>query len=182
VVPLKSGLNPDPVAREKTARWARASRTIAAMEEPWPPPAVAPPTDEAAARAARRGWALILFLVALASGGLTFALLQVEGFVAISGQRAVARVSRCDASPKGSCFVVVQTPTGVTLDTDAEMPKRASKGDELRVRYRSGKAVPDTPWGRIRPLLLVGIFGAVSVAALVGTVVSAFGRGSHSRS
>jgi hypothetical protein len=70
----------------------------------------------------------------------------------------------------------------VTLDTDAEMPKRASKGDELRVRYRSGKAVPDTPWGRIRPLLLVGIFGAVSVAALVGTVVSAFGRGSHSRS
>lgn len=151
------------------------------MDESWPPPAVGPPTDEAAKREARRGSALFLFVIALASGGLTFALLQVEGLAAISGQRAVARVSRCDPSLKGSCFAVVQTPTGVTLDTDAEMPKSgASKGDELRVRYRSGNAVPDTPWGRLRPLLLVGFFGAISVAALVGTVVSAFGRGSRS--
>ena len=150
------------------------------MDESWPPPAVGPPTDEAAARNARWGSALVLFLVAVASGGLTFAVLQVEGLVAISGQRAVAVVSRCDTSPKGSCFVVVRTPTGVTLDTNAEMPKRASKGGELRVRYRSGKAVPDTPWGRIRPLVLVGLFGAVSVVALVWAVVSAFGRGSRS--
>ena len=122
----------------------------------------------------------MLLLVALASGGLTFALLQVEALAAISGQRAIARVSRCDPSPKGSCFVTVQTPSGVTLDRNAEMPKRASKGAELRVRYRSGTAVPDTPWGRIRPLLLVGIFGAVSMAALAGAVVSLFGRGSRS--
>ena len=75
---------------------------------------------------------------------------------------------------------MIRTPSGVTLDTNAEMPKSASEGAELRVRYRSGTAVPDTPWGRIRPLLLVGFFGAISVAALVGTFVAAFGRGSRS--
>ena len=157
------------------------SRTIGAMDEPWPPPAVGRPKEEAAARHARRGSVLVLFLVALASGGLTFALLNLEGFAAITGQRAVARVSRCDESRHGSCFGVVRTPTGVTLDSNVEMPKTgASEGDELRVRYRSGTAVPDTPWGRTRPLLLVGVFGAISVAALVGTFIAAFGRGSRS--
>lgn len=98
----------------------------------------------------------------------------------MSGQRAVARISRCDTSLKGSCFAFVQTPTGVTLDTNAEMPKSgASEGDEIRVLYRAGKAVPDSPWGRIRPLLLVAVFAVVSVGALVGTVVSAVGRGSR---
>jgi hypothetical protein len=47
-------------------------------DESWPSPAVGPPAEEAATRDARRGWVLFLFLVALASGGLTFGLLQVE--------------------------------------------------------------------------------------------------------
>src|SRR5689334_17650310 len=128
-------------------------------DESWPPPAVGPPAEEATARDSRRGWTFFLFLVALASGGLGFGLRQLEGRAAPAGERAVARVSRCDKGRHASCFVVVQTPTGVTLHTHAEMPKfDSSPGDELRVRYRAGTAVPDTPWGRIRPLVLVIFF------------------------
>ena len=73
---------------------------------------------------------------------------------------------------------MARSPTGVTLDTDVEMPKSgASEGDEIRVRYRAGHAIPDTAWGRIRPWLLIVFFGAISVAALVGTFVSMTGRG-----
>jgi|SRR5687767_4586026 hypothetical protein len=146
-------------------------------DEPWPAPAASPERDEATAQSARRGWALFLFVIALGSGGLTVALLQLEGLPALSGQRAVAEISRCDQSLKGSCFGTVRTPAGVTLERDVEMPKAGAEGDDIPVRYRSGYAVPDTPWGRLRPWLLITFFAAISVASLIGTVVSITGRG-----
>jgi hypothetical protein len=72
----------------------------------------------------------------------------------------------------------VRTPAGETLDDDAEIANsHASAGDEFRVRYRAGKAVPDTASGRIGPLLLVTLFVVASAAALVGAVASTAGRG-----
>ena len=146
-------------------------------DQPWPPPVAGPPGGAAGRRNARLRSAALLFLVALASGGLTFGLLHEEGFVAVSGQRAVAQVKRCDTGRHPSCFAVVRTPTGETLDTDAEMANSsASEGDEVRVRYRAGKAVRDSPSGRLGPLLLVTLFAVVSVVGLVAAVASAAGR------
>jgi hypothetical protein len=141
-------------------------------------PDARPPRDRAARRDARLGWAVGLFLVALAAGGLSFGLLHEEGLVALSGQRAVAQVDYCQTGRHASCFAVVRTLTGETLDTDAEIPNSgASKGDEIRVRYRAGKAVPDGFSGRFMPLLLVAVFAVWSAVTLVGAIASALGLG-----
>lgn len=142
----------------------------------WPGPA-APPGTVSDGLSPRFRWAIGLSVVGLALGGLAVALFISEGSVALSGQRAVAQVDYCGTGRHHSCTVSVRSPTGTIIDRYAEMPNAsASEGDELRVRYRNGTAVPDGA-DRLLPLLLVTALAVGSAVALVSAVASAVGRG-----
>ena len=140
-------------------------------EESWLPPI--PRSPDAVRRESRLTSAIVLFLVALAAGGLAFGLWHEEGAAAASGQRAIAHVKYCGTGRHPSCSAVVRKPTGELLDSDAEMANfSATSGSDVRVRYRAGKAVRDSAGDQMMRLLLVAIFAVGSVVALGGAVNS----------
>jgi hypothetical protein len=143
-------------------------------EESWPSPI--PRSPEAVQREHRLGSAVVLFLVALAAGGLAVGLFYEEGFAAAAGQRGIAHVQYCTTGRHPSCTAVVRKPTGELLDRNAEMANfSAMSGSDVRVRYRAGKAVPDSPGDQLMRLLLVAIFAVGSVVAL-GAAVNTLSR------
>jgi hypothetical protein len=139
-------------------------------------PGAGPPTSGASRREPRPGLAAGLFAVALAIGGLAVGLFATDGLVALSSQKGVAQVLSCRSGRHESCFAQVRTPAGEILDHAAEIPNSTvSEGDEVRVRYRAGKAVRDDFSGRVLPFFLIAACAVGSVVALVAAVGAALG-------
>jgi hypothetical protein len=140
-----------------------------------------PDTGSGLTAGSRLGWAAALLVLALAAGGLVFALGNESGFAAFSGRRAVAETGHCTGVRARTCDAVVTAPDGSLIKAGATLAgfTRVSTGDVLHVRYRAGRAVPDTLPERALQLSFLVFFAGGAVAALLGVVSLLAGRAGH---
>ena len=127
----------------------------------------------------RLGQAAALLAVAAAAGGLTYALGQESGAAALAGERAVAHTTHCRGVRSRTCDADVTRPDGSDLDSEATLGgfTRADSNTVLHVRYRAGRAVPDTLPERGTEGAMLLFFAGAAAAALLGAGATLAGRG-----
>jgi len=132
-------------------------------------------------RAWRLGWAAGLLVLALAAGGLTMALLNESGRAALIGRRAVAEVRGCTGVKIRTCDARVFGPDGTQIDSGAKVAgfTQLASGDVVHVRYRAGRAAPDTVPERALHLSFMLLFGGAAAVGLLGAGAMLAGRGAR---
>jgi hypothetical protein len=127
----------------------------------------------------RLGQAGVLLVLAALAGGLTFAMAHEVGLAAVTGRKAVAHATHCRGVKARTCDAEVTDAAGNTIAYHASVSgfTRVESNALVHVRYRGGRAAPDTLPERGAQLGLLVLFGGGAVGALVGSVATLAGRG-----
>jgi hypothetical protein len=126
----------------------------------------------------RLGRAAALLAVAAAAGGLTYATGRESGLAAITGRPALAHTSHCRGARVRLCDAEVIGLDGSLINADATMSgfTRVAENADVHVRYRAGRAAPDTLPERSAEAGLMLFLAGSAAAALIGAVIALTAR------
>src|SRR5581483_9490768 len=129
----------------------------------------------------RLGWAVLLLAVAAGAGGLTYAIGRESGLAAVTGRRAVARTSHCRGARERICDAEIIGLDGRLIDAGATLSgfTRVDSDADVHVRYRAGRAAPDTLPERSAQAGMMLFLAGVAGAALFGAGAAVAGREGH---